>query len=257
MFIGTEYFVPISDRSTAPASMEAMSSQDRPRGRKREAMENDRVVLEAAREVFAQRGWQAPMSAIAERAGVGVASIYRRYPGKDDLVRELRVRALESVNRIALAALPGDGSAVGRFLRAHIRETATPLVVAFGRQFALTEEISELSERLRLALEEIIAHDVKAHLVPRDFTPADLLLGLTHLRPALPTSTDRATEHHLRHLEIYLLGLEAAATGPGLLSGRGAEWDEWLALHDPVETEGGPGAGTPDSGTSAPAGSGG
>ena len=218
--------------------MEAMTTEERPRGREREARANDRVVLEAARAVFAQRGWQAPMSAIAERAGVGVASIYRRYPGKDDLVRELRTRSLESVNRIAADALDGEGSAVGRFLRAHVRETATPLVVAFGRQFALSPEITELSEQLRLRLEELLAHDVAAGLVPAGFTPADLLLGLTHLRPALPTAPERATELHLRHLELYLLGLEAAAAHPERLTGTGADWQEWLALHDPVDADG-------------------
>ena len=210
-----------------------MSIEERPRGREREARENDRVVLEAARAVFAERGWQAPMSAIAERAGVGVASIYRRYPGKDDLVRELRVRALRNTTRIAEEALPGEGSATGRFLRAHLRESASPLVFASGRRFALTEELLELSERLRVTLEALLANDAAAGLVPSDFTPADLLLGLTHLRPALPTSPERATEHRLRNLEIYLLGLEQAAANPARLPGTGTTWGEWLALYDP------------------------
>ena len=57
------------------------------RGRQAEAARNDAAILEAARAVFL-RDSSAPMSAVAERAGVGVAGLYRRFAGKDELLRK-------------------------------------------------------------------------------------------------------------------------------------------------------------------------
>ncbi|MBC9943716.1 helix-turn-helix transcriptional regulator [Leucobacter sp. cx-328] len=220
------------------------------RGRAREARDNDRILLQAAREVFAQRGWQAPMSAVAEHAGIGIASIYRRFPSKDDLVLRLRSLALCEVIEVARASLTGvvatepltpglakaveahqGVSAVARFLRLHITMATGPLTVGSWRQALTSPEIEQNTGELRSALDALIAHDAEAGYVPQNFTAADLMLGVVHLRPNLPTSIERATEIHTRHLELYLLGLAATAATPSLVSGFGATWNEWLSFH--------------------------
>ncbi|GGM85053.1 TetR family transcriptional regulator [Lentzea pudingi] len=53
-----------------------------------DAKENRARVLTVARELFAERGLEVPMAAIARRAGVGVATLYRRFPTKESLVAE-------------------------------------------------------------------------------------------------------------------------------------------------------------------------
>ncbi|MFD4642688.1 TetR/AcrR family transcriptional regulator [Lentzea sp. NPDC058436] len=53
-----------------------------------DARENRARVLTVARELFAERGLEVPMAAIARRAGVGVATLYRRFPTKELLVME-------------------------------------------------------------------------------------------------------------------------------------------------------------------------
>ena len=63
------------------------SAQDLPpTPRRSDAVRNAQAVLEAAREVFAESGVDAPMRAIAARAGVGVGTVYRRYPQRSDLI---------------------------------------------------------------------------------------------------------------------------------------------------------------------------
>jgi AcrR family transcriptional regulator len=52
-----------------------------------DARRNRQRILAAAREVFADQGIDAPMATVARRAGVGVATLYRRFPTRDDLVR--------------------------------------------------------------------------------------------------------------------------------------------------------------------------
>ena len=53
-----------------------------------DARRNRERILHAAREAFALHGIDAPMSTIARRAGVGVATVYRRFPTRSDLVSE-------------------------------------------------------------------------------------------------------------------------------------------------------------------------
>src|SRR5438876_1000315 len=55
-------------------------------GLRADAERNRQRILEAARAVFAEAGLDAPLEAIAQRAGVGIATLYRRFPTRDDLV---------------------------------------------------------------------------------------------------------------------------------------------------------------------------
>lgn len=55
------------------------------RARRADAQANGAVLLEAARELFAQRGREVTYEEIAERAGVGRATLYRHFPRREDL----------------------------------------------------------------------------------------------------------------------------------------------------------------------------
>lgn len=83
------------------------------RGRQAEAERNDRRVLDAAREVFAEHGADATVAAIAERAGVGMGSLYRRYGSKADLLRHLCIQAMEQSIEAAQAALAATDAWTG------------------------------------------------------------------------------------------------------------------------------------------------
>src|SRR6476469_5334036 len=88
-------------------------------GRRGQAALNDERILEAAREVFVTDA-DAPISAVASRAGVGISALYRRYPGKEDLLREICRAGLQRYVTEAEAALEDDGDpweAFAGFLR--------------------------------------------------------------------------------------------------------------------------------------------
>jgi len=51
-----------------------------------DAERNRTLLLAAAHKVFAEQGLEAPMAEIARRAGVGIATLYRRFPTRDDLI---------------------------------------------------------------------------------------------------------------------------------------------------------------------------
>lgn len=99
-----------------------------PRGRQKEADRNDERILRAAREVFAEHGWDAPVSEVARRAGVGMGSLYRRYPAKEDLAQALRVEGMNDLASLAGTAMadhPDPWAALVSFLRATLSATGT------------------------------------------------------------------------------------------------------------------------------------
>jgi AcrR family transcriptional regulator len=70
-----------------------------------DAERNRRRILAAAGEVFAERGLGATMDEIAARAGVGVGTVYRRYPDKELLIDALFEERIEDIARIGERAL--------------------------------------------------------------------------------------------------------------------------------------------------------
>jgi AcrR family transcriptional regulator len=100
---------------------DAPAATERPRGRPRSAIA-DQAIREAAVDLFAERGFEGfSVEDVAERAGVGKATVYRRYPTKVDLVVE--AAACLAANEIAF---PDTGN-----LRDDARELARALIAAF------------------------------------------------------------------------------------------------------------------------------
>ena len=87
-----------------------------------DAVKNRQRILEAAEEVFAVRGVAAPIDAVAERAGVGVGTLYRHFPNKEALFEAIVLTRLEELARTATAP-PGPGDA-GEAFFSYLREFA-------------------------------------------------------------------------------------------------------------------------------------
>ncbi|MFB7593770.1 TetR/AcrR family transcriptional regulator [Streptomyces sp. NPDC056160] len=208
----------------------------KPRGRQREADRNDARLFRAAREVFAERGWDAPVSEIARRAGIGMGSLYRRYPSKELLAQRMRIAGMEQLvaqARTALAEEPGPWAAFVRFLRDALSAQggAGPLLPLVGGRLPATEEIAAARDRLRAALEELVGSAHRAGVLRTDFTSADVPLLLEHLSVRIPVTGERATALHLRYLDLVLAGLRTqAATEPGVLPGPAPHWGELSEL---------------------------
>src|SRR5882757_1609905 len=72
---------------------------------RRDAQRNRELLLAAAREVFAERGLEAPLEEIARRAGVSIGTLYNRFPSRVDLVDAALTEPVEASVRIAERAL--------------------------------------------------------------------------------------------------------------------------------------------------------
>jgi AcrR family transcriptional regulator len=94
-----------------------------PRPLRSDAERNRQRILEAAEGVFAARGLDVSLDDIAAAAGVGVGTVYRRFPDKDALIDALfedKIRGVERVAREALA-LEDPWAAFESFMRAACR----------------------------------------------------------------------------------------------------------------------------------------
>lgn len=84
------------------------------RSLRRDALANQEKVLSAALRVFLREGRHAPMAEIAAEAGVGVGTLYRRYPSRDALLEALTHRSFRLLARLSEDAETRRGDAVAR-----------------------------------------------------------------------------------------------------------------------------------------------
>jgi AcrR family transcriptional regulator len=96
-----------------------------------DAQRNLEHVLRAAREVFGELGYGAPMEDVARRARVGVGTVYRRFPSKDVLVRRIAEEETSRLTEQARSALGQEDQpwpALARFLRTSVASGAGRLL---------------------------------------------------------------------------------------------------------------------------------
>lgn len=173
---------------------------------RRDAAANRERVLAAAAEVFHEHGLGAGLEDVARRAGVGVATVYRRFPSREALLETLLSDLLQVYLDEAeqARALP-DGSGLAAFVRTVAEVQATP------RGCALRLWSSPAVEELRLRLHERMAAliaDAQQHGTCREgVTVGDLVGVFVALRGVRETPTSIAGLDWRRHLELCLAGL--------------------------------------------------
>jgi AcrR family transcriptional regulator len=77
---------------------------------RKDAERNRHRVIEAARELFALRGIEATLNDVAHHAGLGVGTVYRRFPTKEELLEAVFEDAINQLTALAESALDHDDS---------------------------------------------------------------------------------------------------------------------------------------------------
>jgi AcrR family transcriptional regulator len=178
-----------------------------------DARRNRARVLAAADAVFAEAGLHAGIEQIAHRAGVGVGTVCRNFPTKEDLVSEvLTVRGEALVNQAKSALADADpATAFEGFMIGAAASAA--------RYRALAEEMAArgdlparegLKEEFQDALDRLVRHAQGAGVLRADVTSADVKLILSGVAQAMVApGEDRSRERFLR---IVLDGLRPQST---------------------------------------------
>jgi AcrR family transcriptional regulator len=178
-----------------------------------DAQRNLEHVLRAAREVFGEAGYGAPMEDVARRARVGVGTVYRRFPSKEVLVGRIAEEETARLTEQARAALEEEAEpwpALARFLRTSVASGAgrllPPRVLRSGAAGG-DEDVGPAADLLatvgRLVDRAHAAGELRA-----DVTVGDVLLVIATAAPSLPDPAQR-TAASTRLLDILLAGLHA------------------------------------------------
>ncbi|ALG13223.1 TetR family transcriptional regulator [Kibdelosporangium phytohabitans] len=173
-----------------------------------DAAANRAKILDTARAVFAAEGLDVPMSEIARRAGLGVATLYRRFPTKEDLVAEAFAEQMTECAGMLDAALadPDPWRAFCRVvqevcaMQARDRGFAKAFVTAFPH----APDFRAQREHAERGLTELVSRAQEAGALRRDFHMADVALVLQAnggIRAGTPEETAQAS----RRLVAYLL----------------------------------------------------
>ncbi len=166
-------------------------------------------LLEAATEVFAQRGLDAPMSEVAVAAGAGVASIYRAFGSKHELLAALVTRRM---NQITAAAEEADRRGGDRWKA--LTEMLRSMVEAQRSDYTMLEARMRVSDhpdvvaavaRTTEAQERLLAAARAEGRLRADATTLDLRLLFAATRAARNVEP----EHWRRMLELMLDALDA------------------------------------------------
>ncbi|MFF4185777.1 TetR/AcrR family transcriptional regulator [Streptomyces sp. NPDC001691] len=185
---------------------------------RRDALRNRDLLVAAARQLFAEQGLNVPLDEIAKRAGVGNATLYRRFPARGDLV--------EAVFHDDLAAVMASGE------RARLAEDAWGALTTYLEDVcALLARDRGVGDLMTTAIEGVPTldaihvhnHATLSGLMRRatadgelrtDVVPEDLLFALSALGTSLPAVERVRPGSWRRHLALLLDGFRAPAQRP-------------------------------------------
>jgi AcrR family transcriptional regulator len=181
-----------------------------------DAVRNSEKILRAAREVFAERGPNAPLEDIARRAGVGIATLYRHFPDKAGLVRGALDQSFsEGLGPVIEQALRDDDPRRGL---ANVIESAMSLLaqdyntMAAGRNAGAST--TESSARFFEALTPLLHRGQQAGLIRDDLVLDDIRRFMTMLVSVFWTLDPR--EGGWRRYVVLLLDVLSPGTASPL-----------------------------------------
>lgn len=179
-------------------------------GRAAQAERNDRLILEAARAVFVADP-DAAITAVAERAGVGISALYTRYEGKEDLLRRLSTDGLQQLLAETEAAVRDDRdpwTVFASFMRRLVDADLAALTLSLAGRFTPTEDMWKLAARTDTELSERLFPRIKEALRP-GVDVGDVSLVLEIVATIKLSDPARTKQLRRRYLTAILDGLRA------------------------------------------------
>ena len=190
-----------------------------------DALRNRERIVTAAREMFTEFGPDVPLDDIARRAGVGNATLYRNFPDRDALVREVVCSVMDRTTEAAEIALAETGDAfeaLERFVHTAADERISALCPMIRSTF---DQNHPDLEAARVRCEELVVELMNrakaAGQLRTDVDSGDLLIVVSQLsRPPAGTACFQSDRFVHRHLQLFLDGLRAPARSllPGTAS---------------------------------------
>ena len=151
-----------------------------------DAQRNAEALVEAAKKVFAKLGCDAPVREIADAAGVGVGTVYRRYPKRSDLIAAVFRREVDACATAAttLAEQHSPGEAVRRWVDRFVDFINTKRGLASALHSgdpAYTPLRAYFDENLVPALDDLLKAAVEAGEIEASVEARELIMAVASL----------------------------------------------------------------------------
>jgi AcrR family transcriptional regulator len=174
---------------------------------RRDAAENRDRLLAAASRVFDTQGLDASVTDIARAAGVGMGTLYRRFPTKAALIDALVSDILAAIIAMAQdAAGSPDGTGLERFLEAASAYQAAH-TGCLPRLWNTDHDMVKTARRL---IRNLLTDAQRHHRIRADLTSTDLTMAMFSLRGVLETTLPVAPGAWQRHLDLLIAGMRPA-----------------------------------------------
>jgi len=185
---------------------EAAGRGRRRRPLRRDAVANRERLLAAAVTTLLRHGSAATLSQIAEEAGVGIGTLYRRYPTRDALMEALQARAfglvIERVKEIEAEELPGI-DALRMFLKRTVDHGSQLVMPAHGAPMSASAETQRLRGELHGRIAAMVERGVRDGSVRADLTARDLIIFGSLIAIPQPCAADWA-ELMARQIDLFV-----------------------------------------------------
>ncbi|WP_370302931.1 TetR/AcrR family transcriptional regulator [Pseudooceanicola sp.] len=177
-----------------------------------DALRNRERLIEAAKEILGRGGPEASLEAVARSAGVGIGTLYRHFPTREDLFQAVYRHEVEQLIELAgrLDATSDGPEALRTWLYALVELVETKRGLLGALAVVASDEskamFAEISARMARAVDTLIAPAQSAGRLRADITADDLLgtvYALCYARPPEPGWKDGV----LRLLDIFVDGL--------------------------------------------------
>jgi AcrR family transcriptional regulator len=193
-----------------------LSADERPL--RRDARENRDRILAAARATFSELGTEASVEEIARRAGVGMGTLYRRFPTKDTLIDAVFEAHLDRIAGLAEHALeePDAWMALLGYLSQIVELQATDRGFSeiLGSHLRAEHLVSRARTRLRPLVEELIERAQDAGELRADVVFEDVSVLLWTTGRVVDATRDVQPAFWQRYLALVVDGLRAASATP-------------------------------------------
>ena len=191
-----------------------------------DAQRNLEQILVSARDVVVERGPHAPLDEIARRAEVGIATLYRRFPDRQAMLKAVVLDALTKTGAAARRARREEHDpfeALARYLREALGLRVSAVIPTVLDVLDLTDpDLAPARNESSEAVEALIDDAHAQGALPKDVTFADIGMMLVRIARPLPGPMDADLKDELarRHLELFIRGLRVGVPDDvGELSG--------------------------------------
>jgi AcrR family transcriptional regulator len=184
---------------------------------RRDAELNRQRILRAAAKVFTQRGLDATLDDVAREAGVGVGTVYRRFPDKESLVAELfadRIGTMVAVAEQACAA-PDPWQALVSYLEYAAQSMATDLGLRQLMMFATygRDRVAYAREQMRPVVSKLVQRAQETGELRADFSATDVPIIAFMLASAAEYTSPVQPDLWRRYLALIIDSLRASRDG--------------------------------------------